>query len=67
MHVAAGPIGGSTHLPTGRVSIEAVLRMLLMDLKVQPTRDHADDFLSVLDAAERPFIEHRRWHAWRRP
>jgi hypothetical protein len=67
LHVSGGPIGGSTHLPTGRVSMESVLRMLLIDLGVQPTRDHADNFLSVLEASEGPFIKHRRWHAWRRP
>jgi hypothetical protein len=66
LHVPGGPAGGRTHLPTGRVSIESVLRVLLTDLAVQPTRDHVNDFLDVLDASEAPFIEHRRWHAWRR-
>lgn len=65
LHVAAEPISGA-HLPTGRVSIESVLRLLLTDLKVLPARDHADDFLKVLEASELPFIEHRRWHAWSR-
>src|SRR5690242_10594416 len=63
LHVPAGPIGGAAHMPTGRVSIESVLRVLLTDLAVKPTRDHASDFLDVLDACEGPFIEHRRWHA----
>jgi hypothetical protein len=51
------------HVPTGRVSIESVLRLLLTDLKVPPARDHVSDFADVLDASERDFIEHRRWHS----
>ncbi len=60
VHVAAGPIGGRVHLPTGRVSIESVLRLLLTDLGVPERRA---DFLDVLAEAEGPFIKHRRWHA----
>jgi hypothetical protein len=67
LHVPGGPAGGSTHLPTGRVSIESVIRVLLTDLGVQPARDHVSDFHDVLNASEGPFIESRRWHAWRRP
>lgn len=62
MHVeaAAGAIDRRVHLPTGRVSIESVLRLLLDDLGVPAIRvDYAD----VLNAAELSFIEHRRWHA----
>lgn len=66
VHVAAEPIGRRAHLPTGRVSIESVLRLLLTDLGVPPAQDHAGDFLQVLQAAEEPFIQHRRWHSWRR-
>ncbi len=62
-HVAGGALGKLVHLPTGRVSIESVLYLLLTDLGVKPTRDHVDDFAEVLAAAERPFIKHRRWHA----
>jgi hypothetical protein len=63
LHVPGGPAGKRVHLPTGRVSIESVLRLLLTDLGIQPTRDHVDDYHEVLEASENPFIEHRRWHA----
>lgn len=62
LHVPADPIDRRVHIPTGRVSIESVLRLLLTDLKVEPTREHADDFEQVLSASEGPFVEHRRWH-----
>lgn len=53
------------HLPTGRVSIESVLRLLLTDLGVRPISDHEHDYLQVLDRSESPFIDERTWHAWR--
>lgn len=46
------------HVPTGRVSIESVLRMLLADLGVVPLRL---DWDQVLDAAEDAFL---RWRTW---
>jgi hypothetical protein len=58
-HVAC-TLTSAAHLPTGRVSIESVLRLLLGDLGVTARRT---DFGTVLDDAERPFIRHRRWHA----
>jgi hypothetical protein len=60
IHVDAGVIGRRMHIPTGRVSIESVLRMLVDDLGV-PTR--RENFREVFEEAERNFIEHRRWHA----
>lgn len=63
LHVPAGPIDRRVHVPTGRVSIESVLRVLLTDLAVPARPAHASDFASVLDECERAFIEHRRWHA----
>jgi hypothetical protein len=66
LHVPAAPIDRRIHVPTGRVSIESVLRLLLTDLEVPPARDHAGDFEVVLAECEAPFVEHRRWHAWRR-
>lgn len=59
IHVPAGVIDRRVHVPTGRVSIEAVVRVLLTDLGVAAKRD---DFERVLDKAERDFIEHRSWH-----
>jgi hypothetical protein len=50
--------------PTGQISIESVL--LLTILAVPPVRDHAGDFQVVLAECEAPFVEHRRWHVWRR-
>jgi len=66
LHVPAGSIDRRIHVPTGRVSIESVLRLLLIDLAVPARPAHITDFAKVLDDCERPFIEHRRWHAWRR-
>jgi hypothetical protein len=66
LHVPAGLIEPRVHVPTGRVSMESVIRLLLNDLKVTPTREHANDYDEVLDGCEGPFIQHRRWHAWKR-
>lgn len=63
LHVAAAKPGRHAHLPTGRVSIESVLRLLLTDLGVPPTHDHESDYVDVLDASERDFIEYRSWHS----
>ena len=60
LHAASGVLDKRIHLPTGRMSIESLLRMLLTDFAVHPRRD---DFMEVLAKAEEPFIEHRRWHA----
>jgi hypothetical protein len=59
-HVAGLAMGGRAHLPTGRVSIESVLRFLLDDLGVPARRP---DYAEVLAEAERLFIRRRRWHA----
>ena len=66
VHVQAGPIERRIHVPTGRVSVESVLRLLLIDLAVAARPAHVADFAKVLDDCETPFIQHRRWHAWRR-
>jgi hypothetical protein len=58
-----GALGKAIHMPTGRVSIESVLSLLLNELAVRPTRSHEKDWHTVLKASERRFIEHRRWHA----
>ncbi len=63
LHVASGPGGRHAHIPTGRVSIESVLRFLLNDLGVPARREHAHDWDQILNEAERAFAEHRRWHA----
>jgi hypothetical protein len=46
------------HLPTGRVSLEAVVRLLLAELDVRPCRQ---DWREVLDEAEDAF---RTWRTW---
>ena len=65
LHVPAGLIDRRIHVPTGRVSIESVLRVLLIDLGIPPRPAHVTDFARVLEECEAPFIQHRRWHAWR--
>jgi hypothetical protein len=46
------------HLPTGRVSLEAVIRFLVMDLDVAPRRA---DWRTVLDRREEQFRQARTW------
>jgi hypothetical protein len=46
------------HLPTGRVSIEAVVRFLIEDLDVVPRRR---DWSAVLDRHEEAFRRSRTW------
>ena len=46
------------HLPTGRVSVEAVVRFLIDDLDVVPRRD---DWRAVLDRHEQTFRALRTW------
>jgi hypothetical protein len=59
LHVSSNPAGKHAHLPTGRVSIESVLRMLIDELGVPALKD---DYATVLKRAEDNFIEYRRWH-----
>jgi len=66
LHVPAEPIGRRMHVPTGRVSLESVIRFLLDDLEVPATRDRINDYAQVLNECEAPFVQHRRWHAWKR-
>ena len=49
LHVSDGPLAG-LHLPTSRVSLESLLRLLLAELEVRPLRN---DWPAVLDVAER--------------
>jgi hypothetical protein len=58
LHVSGAILSRKAHLPSGRVSIESVLRLLLRDLGVSARRD---DAFAVLTAAEASFRTHRRW------
>lgn len=46
------------HLPTGRVSLEVVVRFLIMDLDVIPRRN---DWSAILDRHEERFRQMRTW------
>jgi hypothetical protein len=46
------------HLPTPRVALEAILRLAIDELGVEPIRD---DWRAVLEQTERAF---RRWRTW---
>jgi hypothetical protein len=46
------------HLPTGRITFEAVIRMAIREFRVEPLLDAWDD---VLTAAETPHILYRSW------
>lgn len=51
-------IGGRRHIPTGRVSIEAVVRFLIAELHARPRRA---DWEAVLAANEAAFAARRSW------
>jgi hypothetical protein len=57
LHVSGGRLDG-LHLPSSRVSIEALLRVLVAELEVRPLRA---DWPAILDAAEQAFAEYRTW------
>jgi hypothetical protein len=56
LHVAA--LNRRQHLPTGRVSLEAILRLLLTEFGVRPRRA---DWESVLAASQAQFEELHTW------
>jgi hypothetical protein len=60
LHVSADQLSRRLHVPSGLVSIEAVLRMLLAELEVPAKRE---DWAEVLAETEARFVAHRRWHA----
>mgnify|MGYP001271409931 FL=1 len=49
------------HIPTGRVSIEAVIRMLITEFGVRPLRE---DWEKRLNETESRFHERRRRDDW---
>ena len=51
-------IDAKHHVPTGRVSLEAGMRFLIDELRVDPLRT---DWQQVLDEGERQFRERRSW------
>lgn len=63
MHLGAG-IGADlgilekTHIPTGRIALEDVLKFAILELGVEPKRDDCHDVLSETRAA---FEERRTW------
>jgi len=48
---------GKLHPPTGRVSVEAVLRFAIIELEVRARRGWETAF----ERSERAFVEHRTW------
>jgi hypothetical protein len=46
------------HVPTGRVSLEAVIRYVIRDLGVEPRRA---DWAAILDRHEQAFVAARSW------
>lgn len=58
----AGPsLLAKRHLPTGRVSLEAVVRFLVDELAVEPIRP---DWAAVLTSTEAEFHRRRSWIDW---
>lgn len=60
LHAASGirPELAALHIPTERVALEDVLRLLLEDLEVQPRRQN---WHQVLTATRAAFVAARRW------
>lgn len=61
IHIAIEGVGRKPHIPTGRVSVESVLRFALEDLGVAPHPSHRINWQEVLQDAETPFLQHRTW------
>jgi hypothetical protein len=57
LHVAHGPLRNH-HLPSGRVGVESVLRLVLTELEAKPLRS---DWQIVLDDSEAAF---QKWRTW---
>lgn len=57
LHVGDGPLTG-LHLPSGRVGVEAVLRLLLSELDARPQRSNWEQVLDQVDEA------FRTWRTW---
>ncbi|HKG25629.1 MAG TPA: hypothetical protein VKB09_08260 [Thermomicrobiales bacterium] len=57
---ASGPVAivRKNHGPTGRVSLESVVRFLIAELQVRPLRH---DWERVLEEGERGFMSRRSW------
>jgi hypothetical protein len=60
LHLYAGaevgyPYLPKSHLPTGRVTLQAVLRLALTELAVLPARGRERDWATILDATEASF------------
>lgn len=50
---------GKLHIPTGRVSLEAVVRLLITEMEVKPARKN---WKHILKDTEADFIGRRTWH-----
>jgi len=57
-------ISRHSHLTSGRVTFESVIRMTITEWDVQPLVDDWDDRLV---AAESPHLLFRSWHYWEQP
>jgi hypothetical protein len=48
IHAPADPVHRRMHIPSGRISIESVLRMLVTDFGVQPMPAHVGDWEGIV-------------------
>jgi len=60
LHAQVEQLAG-LHLPTGRVSLESILRLLLNEFDVRPRREDWQDVLAACEAA------FERWRTWPAP
>jgi len=63
LHLSAGAEVGrdalaSAHLPTGRVALEEVLRLAIVDLGAKPNRE---DWAAVLESTQSAYVQWRTW------
>ena len=57
-HLHVTKLGKKYHLPTGRVSLEQVIRLLLNDFQVQPRKQH---WSKILNRTQTIFERYRSW------
>ena len=55
--------GRKRHFPTGRISMEQVIKLVIYEYGVRTMKDRREDWESVLDENQKKFEKWRTWHA----
>lgn len=62
LHLHLAWLGRKFHFPTGRISIEQVIRLLITEFKAKPRQQHKTDWHRILDYTQGRFERFRSWH-----